>query len=298
MKKTLAILALISSMNYYAQDEDWDFDEDNSNKDNSSIELDPAFNDTRVINSHSSETLEKGTLDFRIAHRFGNMATPKSYQTFFGLDNISDVRIGFDYGITENLMVGIHRNKGAGPYTQLFEGLVKYKLIDQLNDKPLTISINSSAFATTMESSSDSTSVTFFSKDAHRLSYYSQIIVARNLKNKASIQMNLGYLHRNLVYQEDINDAITLGGVAKVKVGRKVSIIGEYNHIFRPTNTINSTEFVDPIGLGVEIKTFAHVFQINLTNSRGIGALQYIPYTTSKWSDGQFRLGFTISRHF
>ena len=65
----------------------------------------------------------------------------------------------------------------------------------------------------------------------------------------------------------------------------------------------NTTEFrknsyVNPFGLGIEIKTFGHVFLLNFVNSRGIGEGQFLPYTKSKWSKGEFRFGFTIARKF
>jgi hypothetical protein len=33
-------------------------------------------------------------------------------------------------------------------------------------------------------------------------------------------------------------------------------------------------------------------------NSKGLGAGQFIPFTTSNWSEGEFRFGFTIARKF
>jgi hypothetical protein len=33
-------------------------------------------------------------------------------------------------------------------------------------------------------------------------------------------------------------------------------------------------------------------------NSEGIGEGQFMSYTFGKWSEGRFRFGFTISRHF
>lgn len=289
-----SILTVIT-LTGFAQDDEWDFDEEGKSEKGN---VGPAFFDTRVINNHSVETLEKGMWDIRIAHRFGDMATPNSYKTMFGFDNSADIQIGVDYGITDQLMIGLHRNKGAGPFFQMFQGLIKYKIFDQQDGKPFTLSANSTAFVTTMDKSSDSTSISYFGKTAHRFSYFTQLILARNLNDKASIQMNVGLLHRNLVYFDDINTSVSIGGVAKVKVAKKMSIIGEYNHLFRPTNTINGTEYTDPIGIGVEFKTHAHVFQINFTNSRGMGEAQFIPYTSSKWGNGEFRMGFTISRHF
>lgn len=296
MKKIILAGLLLSGLMAYSQDDEWDdFGEEGESTEKS---IGPAFYDTRVINNHSVETLEKGTIDVRIAHRFGDMATPNSYKTMFGFDNSSDIKLGVEFGISDKFMIGFHRNKGAGPYTQLFEGLIKFKFLDQQDGKPFTLSGSSTAFGTIMESSSDSTSVTHFDKLAHRFSYFTQLILARNLNDVASIQMNVGLLHRNLVYQEDVNTAVSVGAVGKLKIAKKLSIIAEYNHLFRPTNVINGVEYTDPIGVGFEIKTYAHVFQINLTNSRGMGEAQFIPYTYSKWTDGAFRIGFTISRHF
>lgn len=294
MKKLFLSIFTIISLTGFAQDDDWDFDEDGDTE----TSVGPAFFDTRVINSHSVETLEQGTFDVRIAHRFGDMAVTNSYKTFFGFDNSADIQIGLDYGITDKLMIGLHRNKGAGPYTQMFQGLLKYKIFDQQDGKPFTFSANATAFASLMDSSTDSLSLSYFSKTSHRFSYFTQLILARNLNDKASIQMNVGLLHRNLVYYDDKNTTLSLGGVAKVKVAKKISIVAEYNHLFRPSNTVNDIEYTDPLGVGVEFKTHAHVFQVNFTNSRGMGEAQFIPYTFSKWSEGEFRMGFTISRHF
>ena len=65
--------------------EEWDFDKKNQNK--------PLFLDTRAINGHTVQLLEKKVLELRITHRFGEIATPQSYRTLFGLDNSSDIRI-------------------------------------------------------------------------------------------------------------------------------------------------------------------------------------------------------------
>ena len=55
------------------------------------------FNSTRIINSHTVETLWGRSLDIVISHRFGDMATPGAARTFFGLDNASDIRIALEY---------------------------------------------------------------------------------------------------------------------------------------------------------------------------------------------------------
>jgi hypothetical protein len=119
------------------------------------------------------------------------------------------------------------------------------------------------------------------------------------LKNRISVQLAPGLLHRNYVAYEDQNSNFVLGAMLKIKLMKKVSLLGEYYLVMREPKTIyDLNEYVNPLAISVEIKTHAHNFQINFMNSRGIGEGQFIPYTSSKWLDGEFRLGFTISRHF
>ncbi len=66
-----------------------------------------AFKSSRVIMSHSMELIRPGVMDFRILHRFGNI-NHGAYE-LFGLDNAT-MRMGFDFGLSKNLMVGIGRS--------------------------------------------------------------------------------------------------------------------------------------------------------------------------------------------
>ena len=95
--------------------------------------VEETFMSSRIINGHSVETLRKGVLEFRVEHRFGDIAGSNGgVQTLFGLDNSSDIRIAFEYGITDKLMVGIGRSKGTGnPYSALMDGFVKYRVLHQ-----------------------------------------------------------------------------------------------------------------------------------------------------------------------
>jgi hypothetical protein len=74
------------------------------------------------------------------------------------------------------------------------------------------------------------------------------------------------------------------------------AILVEYYHVFsnasfRPTNT-------QSLGVAFEWITFGHNFTVHLTNSKGFGETQFIPYTYEDWLKGQFRLGFCIGRKF
>jgi len=277
----------------YMSQEDWDFGGDSNN-----FTLNPSFNDTRVVNGHSVEVLEDKTLDLRISHRFGSIAVPNAGRTLYGFDNSTDIRIGFEYGITDKLMIGVGRSKGAFPLTEVWDGLAKYKILEQSKKIPFSLCFSSSIFVTSMAVSLDSSAINSFKEFSHRLSYYSQLILAYNLNNLITIQLAPGLLHRNYVLFEDQNTNFVIGAMTKVKLYKKVSLVAEYYHIMRKTNIINYTEYLNPLAFSVEIKTHAHVFQLNFMNSRGIGEGQFLPYTKSSWLDGEFRFGFTISRHF
>jgi hypothetical protein len=84
------------------------------------------FKSSRIINGHSPDVIEKKSLLMKIDHRFGDIAGGSGgVQNLFGLDNSSDIRIGFDYGITNKLNVGIGRSKGTGnPQSSSFHFVV------------------------------------------------------------------------------------------------------------------------------------------------------------------------------
>ena len=88
------------------------------------------FQSTRIINGHSIETLRKGVLEFRVEHRFGDIGgLDGGIQNMFGFDNSSDIRIAFEYGLTDKLMIGLGRSKGTGePYRSLIDGFAKFSL--------------------------------------------------------------------------------------------------------------------------------------------------------------------------
>ena len=132
------------------------------------------FKDTRVINTHSVETLKKGILDFRVAHRFGDAAgAAGGWPNFYGLENASDILIGFEYGVTDNLMVGISRSKGSGPLRQNVNGVFKYRIMKQDigGNNPFSATFVGTASYSTMQFSN------LIEKSVHRLSYNLQFLV-------------------------------------------------------------------------------------------------------------------------
>ena len=259
-----------------------------------------SFSSTRVINGHSVETLSKGTYEFRIEHRFGDIAGVNGgIQNMFGFDNLSDMRIALEYGITDQLMVGFGRAKGTGaPYRSLVDGFVKYKVVSQEEDKsPITITAVAGSSFTYMTASEDLGEVSHFPKAVHRLNYFAQVSVAHHFGDRGAIQLMPTLVHRNYVANTDVNDLFALGVAGRLRLTSRFAIVGEYYHCFNGT-AFRQGGFTNSGALALEWFTFGHNFTINLTNSGGIGETQFIPYTTEQWQKGQFRLGFTVGRKF
>src|ERR1700741_4867488 len=56
------------------------------------------FESSRLILSQSTETIKKNNFNFLVLHRFGDFAGDLGGgKTFFGLDAVADVYIGFEY---------------------------------------------------------------------------------------------------------------------------------------------------------------------------------------------------------
>lgn len=251
------------------------------------------FKDTRIINSHSVETVPNRKLDFRIGHRFGNING--GWETLYGLENAADVLFGFEYGISNELTIGVSRTKGAGALGALVSPSLKYRILHQKDDNSLPISLTLMGVSTisTMKST-EGDALTNFDKFAHRVSYTAQVLVARKFSERFTLQIMPGYTHRNKVNHDDVNGIFSVGAATRIQINKVFGIIADATFLLadRPER------FYTPMGIGLEIDTGGHIFQVNFTNATGIIENDYIPYTTSSWGDNEFRLGFTISRIF
>lgn len=258
------------------------------------------FSGTRILNGHSIETLEKNNLQIRIEHRFGDLVGVNGgIYNFFGFDEAADIRLGVEYGILDNLMVGIGRCKGTGaPYSSLLDGFVKYRIMTQNEGKgfPVSIALFASTTFTYQTATEDISEVQSFPEFQHRFAYSTQVNIARKFGDRVSVALIPSYIHRNLVLSNDLNGLFALGGAFSVKIVKGFGITGEYYHTFQPKG-MRPLNFNSLSG-GLEWLKGDHNFKLILTNSRGFNETQFIPYTLSDWTKNQFRLGFSITRNF
>lgn len=254
------------------------------------------FKSTRLINQPTLECLGERTLDVRISHRFWDVSSG-SYNAF-GLDGPASIRIGLDYSYEGRLMAGI----GRSSYEKLYDGFLKYRLLRQTESgsMPLSVTLFTSAAYTTQEDPNKAaTGYDKYYYSTDRFSFAHSIMVGRKFSSAFSMQVS-GYLvHTNLTnYIGDKNDMVAVTGLFRYKLTRSFSITAEYAARVTEYNADPSKKYYDSAGVGFEIETGGHVFQLNVSNSFGMVETQYIPYTDKSWSDGGVRIGFNISRVF
>ncbi|MGV8138018.1 MAG: DUF5777 family beta-barrel protein [Mangrovibacterium sp.] len=269
------------------------------------------FKSPRLINSQSNETIHKHDLLFVVMHRFGDFAGKNGgTKTFFGLDNSTDILIGFDYGISDDLNIGIGRAKGApnGVSTdqaQIYYFKSKYRMLRQTNQgMPFSLTLFGNAAVSGMKKRDLVTSDAAFSDFGDRMSFVAQTILTRKFSEDLSLALLPTYVRRNYVTFMDKNNMFALGIGGRVKVSKWMAVVADYFIAFRDQDTKDyflqekDFRFYNPLGVGLEIETGGHVFNLSFTNSTAILENQFIPGTSSSWTKGGFRWGFSITRTF
>lgn len=292
MKKILtgllfAMLAQLLCLHLFAQDEDLlKLVGDNDQPKKERIKY--AFKSPRVINSHSIEFLNPGTMDFRILHRFGQL--DQGYKNFFGLDQAS-MRMGFDFGIMHNLMLGF----GRSTYKKELDGYIKYAPMRQSTgpwSSPVTVAL---VAGMTMDGTpwADPDRKNFFTS---RLAYYFQAIIGRKFSETFTLQVMPTMVHRNIVPLEtDPNNVYGLGVGGRIKLSKRIAFTWDYTHVIIG---MPDSGYYHPLSLGIDIETGGHVFQLHFSNATGMNERAFITETTGQWGKGEVRFGFNLSRVF
>lgn len=247
-----------------------------------------SFKNSKVINAQSLETTHKGVLDFRISHRFGTLNG--GVYELFGLDQAS-LRLSFDYGITNRLMVGF----GRSTFEKTYDGYLKFRLLWQTensNKMPLSVVWYSNMSINTLRFSG----LPYEYTTEMRLNYVHQLIIGRKFSDQITVEVLPTIVHRNFVtFADEKNTVAVIGGAARWRFVKRIALNAEYFYVL-PDKL--SEGYTNSLSLGFDIETGGHVFQLHFTNSPIMIDKGYITQTTGKWSEGDINFGFNISRVF
>jgi len=285
--KNLLLLFFIScfNVNFFAQNLDEILEQESPEND---VVVFGTFNGTRILNGHSVETRKKGILEFLIHHRFGKVNS--GADELFGLDE-SNIRLGFEYALSNNFTIAI----GRSSFEKTFDGYLKYRLLKQKEGKqsfPVSLTLFTSVINKTIKDYDPADKPSF----SDRLTYTSQVLLAKKFNQNFSFQITPTYIHFNTNPTTiDPNDIFALGFGSRLKISKRVSINGEY---FYATESFKSINAKNSIAFGIDIETGGHIFQLIFANSRSMIEKGFIVENTGDFLKGDIHFGFNISRAF
>ncbi|MAZ58711.1 MAG: hypothetical protein CMP56_04850 [Flavobacteriales bacterium] len=246
------------------------------------------FKSTRIINNHSVEMFDTKQLDFRISHRFGLLNTG-AYE-LYGLDQ-AKIRIGLEYGLIKNMMIGI----GRSSYQKTYDGYIKYALIQQTKgQKQIPFSC---VYFSNVAINSERKGYTDYPVIG-RMSFSNQLLIASKINTELSIQIMPTWIHWNMVQlNSDPNDIMLVGLGFRYLITKSLSINAEYLYRLNESD-YNKDIYHNSFSIGVDIETGGHVFQLHISNSMPMHESGFMTRTQSDWLDGGVHFGFNISREF
>ena len=247
------------------------------------VHVTATFKATRIVNSQSIELARPKTLEFMILHRFGSMKN--GVYDLFGMDEAA-IRFDLKYGINDRISTGAGRSSLKKNY-DIFS---KIKLMNQSNVFPFSIVLFADVEIETLRRENK-----FSDKLVNRLTYDSQLLIARKFNQNLSFQIMPTWVHHNLVKKhEDAHDLYSMGVGGRMKVTKRVSLNAD---TFFPLGE-RDDDFTQSWGLGFDIQTGGHVFQIMVTNVQGSYESAYIENASGSIDGMNIYLGFNITRVF
>lgn len=288
----ISALLIFSSVKSFSQDDLLDLAE--KQKPEKKEYTIATFKYTRLVNCQTSETLGRRTLDVLISHRFGNINSGEV--NLWGLDGPANIRLALEYSYNGRLMIGVGRNS----YQKMFDSFLKFRLLRQTVDgsMPLSVTWFSGMYYTARpDPNKIANGFDRYEHRSSRFSYAHQLIIARKFSTRLSLQVAPVFVHYNQVEKiREKNDSYALSAAVRFKITKRFTLASEYT--YRLSTKYSTDKYYDSFGVGIEIETGGHVFQIHVTNSFGIVENQFIPYTETKWDNVGIRLGYNMSRVF
>lgn len=247
------------------------------------------FKSTRLMLGQSIERVKKHQLHFRISHVFSRI---KGIDNFFGLDNLNNMHLSFEYGLTDYIQLGLSRsNKPDKTYSSSLKlSLLRQKIE---NNIPFSLSYFGSIDYKSRNYAPEARDRNF----EGRLDYIHQILLARKFNTNLSLQLSPTWIHRNLTeVVEEPSDIYSIGLGGRYMISRSTSVNLEYFYTI-PTFDAQSLK-KDALTIGFDIETGGHVFQLYFTNAFALHPGKFAINQNGDFFNRDINFGFSILREF
>ncbi len=246
-----------------------------------------------LVNHQTSITQYKNTLEMVISHRFGPVENGIS-DVFGIMAPGANIRIGFNYSILDNLVVGY----GTNSQKKYQDFQAKYTPFQQTRENTIPVSLTVYGNAAIDGRADEAFGVNYEFSD--RLSYFSELIVGRKINDIFSVQASVNFTHYNAVDSLLDNDKMGLGFGGRVKFSPQSSLTLEVGVPLKIEGMSQHTSFTNHpkphFSIGYEVSTSTHAFQIFITNGLGILPQELYMHNLSEFDSESIRFGFNITR--
>ncbi|PKP23594.1 MAG: hypothetical protein CVU06_07485 [Bacteroidetes bacterium HGW-Bacteroidetes-22] len=246
-----------------------------------------------LIDQQTNYIPTANTLELLIQHKFGTIQN--GITDLYGIYAAgANVRIGFNYSILDNLMVGFGSTKNK----KFQDFQVKWNVLPQTRDNkyPVAITLYGNMAIDAREKEVFGTGYNF----GNRFSYFSQLIITRRFNDYLSLQVAPNFTHFNSAEKGMDHDKIGLSLAGRVKVSPQSSFLLQCDVPFKIQGIAENMEFTNPskpnFAFGWEISTSTHAFQIYMGTASGILGQENLMNNTNDFLNGEMMLGFTITR--
>lgn len=253
------------------------------------------FEGNYLIDNQTVMVDVKGTFEFAIQHRFG--IASNGFRDLFGLFASANMRLGFSYVPVKNLQVGF----GASNDRMQVDVDLKYALLKQTKNGGIPVSIT--YFGNTVMDTRKQDATTLFANLSDRFSYFNQLMIARKISDKFSIQAGPSLSHFNnlegyidssgKVRQLMKNDHFAISFSGRYKISPQTAVIANYDQPLtqHPANNPHPN-----ISVGLEMRSSGHDFQVFVGNYGSILPQNNAMFNQNDFTHGQFLIGFNITR--
>ncbi len=266
------------------------------------------FESGYLIDNQTVMVQDAKTLEFAIQHKFGNVENGIS--DLFGIYAAgSNIRLGLDYVPVKNLQIGIGVTK-KNMYTDFN---AKWSILKQTEKNKIPVSVtlygvaaidgrNVDQFATGQVVDTKGPTLPSYITFPDRLSYFSQLIVARKFTDWLSLQAAASFTHYNMVGWNNDHGQIGVHFSGRVKFSEQSSFIFNYDLPLKIKEISEQSEWIDKdhslpnLCLGIEIATFTHAFQIYVGTADGILPQDAMMHNQNDWKNKGLVIGFNITR--
>jgi hypothetical protein len=151
------------------------------------------FETSILIDNQTVATPFKGMLEFEIHHRFGTVNN--GLDDLFGLWAPANIRLGLNYGITDKLMIAA----GTAKNYKAQDLAVKYAILQQTSSGSVPVSLSFYVNMGLNLLNQNTFGPAHDWREIHRLSYFTQILLARQFGGKFSLQLAPTFIWFNAV---------------------------------------------------------------------------------------------------